>query len=283
MGLFSSKKSKNKYATVAAKSKLTVDVVDDNKWKKCSKCNEIIYNEDLKNNLNICPKCGNYFRLTAFERIELLIDEGTFVEEDIMLNSKDFLNFPGYEEKLESAREKSRMLDGVISGIGKINGIKVSIAAMDFSFMGGSMGSVVGEKVTRVLERGLEKKIPVVVISSSGGARMQEGILSLMQMAKTSAAVKRLNEAGIPFISVPVDPTTGGVTASFAMLGDVIITEPNSLIAFAGPRVIEQTVNQKLPKGFQRAEFLLEHGMVDEISERKDLKMTIYRIIEKLI
>ena len=283
MGLFSSKKSKNKYATVAAKSKLTVDVVDDNKWKKCSKCNEIIYNEDLKNNLNICPKCGNYFRLTAFERIELLIDEGTFVEEDIMLNSKDFLNFPGYEEKLESAREKSRMLDGVISGIGKINGIKVSIAAMDFSFMGGSMGSVVGEKVTRVLERGLEKKIPVVVISSSGGARMQEGILSLMQMAKTSAAVKRLNEAGIPFISVPVDPTTGGVTASFAMLGDVIITEPNSLIAFAGPRVIEQTVNQKLPKGFQRAEFLLEHGMVDVISERKDLKMTIYRIIEKLI
>ena len=283
MGLFSSKKSKNKYATVAAKSKLTVDVVDDNKWKKCSKCNEIIYNEDLKNNLNICPKCGNYFRLTAFERIELLIDEGTFVEEDIMLNSKDFLNFPGYEEKLESAREKSRMLDGVISGIGKINGIKVSIAAMDFSFMGGSMGSVVGEKVTRVLERGLEKKIPVVVISSSGGARMQEGILSLMQMAKTSAAVKRLNEAGIPFISVPVDPTTGGVTASFAMLGDVIITEPNSLIAFAGPRVIEQTVNQKLPKGFQRAEFLLKHGMVDVISERKDLKMTIYRIIEKLI
>ncbi len=283
MGLFSSKKSKNKYATVAAKSKLTVDVVDDNKWKKCSKCNEIIYNEDLKNNLNICPKCGNYFRLTAFERIELLIDEGTFVEEDIMLNSKDFLNFPGYEEKLESAREKSRMLDGVISGIGKINGIKVSIAAMDFSFMGGSMGSVVGEKVTRVLERGLEKKIPVVVISSSGGARMQEGILSLMQMAKTSAAVKRLNEAGIPFISVPVDPTTGGVTASFAMLGDVIITEPNSLIAFAGPRVIEQTVNQKLPKGFQRAEFLLEHGMVDVISERKDLKTTIYRIIEKLI
>ena len=283
MGLFSSKKSKNKYATVAAKSKLTVDVVDDNKWKKCSKCNEIIYNEDLKNNLNICPKCGNYFRLTAFERIELLIDEGTFVEEDITLNSKDFLNFPGYEEKLESAREKSRMLDGVISGIGKINGIKVSIAAMDFSFMGGSMGSVVGEKVTRVLERGLEKKIPVVVISSSGGARMQEGILSLMQMAKTSAAVKRLNEAGIPFISVPVDPTTGGVTASFAMLGDVIITEPNSLIAFAGPRVIEQTVNQKLPKGFQRAEFLLEHGMVDVISERKDLKTTIYRIIEKLI
>ncbi|MDO5089466.1 MAG: acetyl-CoA carboxylase, carboxyltransferase subunit beta [Leptotrichiaceae bacterium] len=283
MGLFSSKKSKNKYATVTSKSKLTVDVVDDNKWKKCSRCNEIIYNEDLKNNLNICTKCGNYFRLTAFERIELLIDEGTFEEEDITLNSKDFLNFPGYQDKLENSREKSRMLDGIISGIGKINGIEVSIAAMEFTFMGGSMGSVVGEKVTRALERGLEKKIPVVIVSSSGGARMQEGIVSLMQMAKTSGAVKKLNEAGIPFISVPVDPTTGGVTASFAMLGDVIVTEPNALIAFAGPRVIEQTVNQKLPKGFQRAEFLLEHGMVDVISERKELKMTIYRILDKLI
>ena len=282
MGLFS-KKAKKKYVTLTSKSKLTVDVVDDNKWKKCNRCNEIIYNEDLKNNLNICPKCGNYFRLTAFERIELLIDEGTFLEEDITLSSKNILNFPGYDEKIEIAREKSRMVDGVISGIGKMNGMEVSIAAMDFSFMGGSMGSVVGEIVTRALERGLEKKIPVIVVSSSGGARMQEGILSLMQMAKTSGAIKRLNEAGIPFISVPVDPTTGGVTASFAMLGDVIVTEPNALIAFAGPRVIEQTVNQKLPKGFQRAEFLLEHGMIDVISERKDLKTTIYRIIEKLV
>ena len=208
---------------------------------------------------------------------------GTFLEEDITLSSKNILNFPGYDEKIEIAREKSRMVDGVISGIGKMNGMEVSIAAMDFSFMGGSMGSVVGEKVTRALERELEKKIPVIVVSSSGGARMQEGILSLMQMAKTSGAIKRLNEAGIPFISVPVDPTTGGVTASFAMLGDVIVTEPNALIAFAGPRVIEQTVNQKLPKGFQRAEFLLEHGMIDVISERKDLKTTIYRIIEKLV
>ena len=283
MGLFSSRKSKNKYVTLTSKSKLTLDVVDDNKWQKCKRCNEIIYNEDLKNNLNICPKCGNYFRLTAFERIELLIDHGTFFEEDMTINSKNILDFSGYEEKLEVAREKSRMLDGVISGVGKINGIDVSIAAMEFNFMGGSMGSVVGEKITRTLERGLEKKIPVVIVSSSGGARMQEGIVSLMQMAKTSGAVKRLNEAGIPFISVPVDPTTGGVTASFAMLGDVIVTEPNALIAFAGPRVIEQTVNQKLPKGFQRAEFLLEHGMVDVISERKDLKETIYRIIEKLI
>ena len=283
MGLFSSKKSKNKYATVTSKSKLSVDVIENNQWKKCSKCNEIIYNEDLKNNLNICPKCGNYFRLTAFERIELLIDEGTFIEEDMTLNSKDFLNFPNYKEKLEEAREKSRMIDAVISGTGKIYDIEVSIAAMEFGFMGGSMGSVVGEKITRTLERALEKKIPAILVASSGGARMQEGIVSLMQMAKTSGAVKRLNEAGIPFVSVPVDPTTGGVSASFALLGDVIVTEPGALIGFAGPRVIEQTINQKLPKGFQRAEFLLEHGMVDVIAERKDLKETIYRILEKLV
>ena len=283
MGIFSAKKTKNQYAKVTTKSKLTLDITESSQWKKCSKCNEIIYNEDLKNNLNVCPKCGNYFPLSAFERIELLIDERTFEEQDITLNSKDFLNFPMYKEKLEESIDKSRMLDAVISGSGKINGIGVNIAVMDFNFMGGSMGSVVGEKVTRILERSLEEKIPAIVVSSSGGARMQEGIVSLMQMAKTSGAVKRLNEAGIPFISVPVNPTTGGVTASFAMLGDVIITEPDALIGFAGPRVIEQTINQKLPKGFQRAEFLLEHGMIDIISERKDLKETIFRVLEKLV
>ena len=283
MGIFSAKKTKNQYAKVTTKSKLTLDITESSQWKKCSKCNEIIYNEDLKNNLNVCPKCGNYFPLNAFERIELLIDERTFEEQDITLNSKDFLNFPMYKEKLEESIDKSRMLDAVISGSGKINGIGVNIAVMDFNFMGGSMGSVVGEKVTRILERSLEEKIPAIVVSSSGGARMQEGIVSLMQIAKTSGAVKRLNEAGIPFISVPVNPTTGGVTASFAMLGDVIITEPDALIGFAGPRVIEQTINQKLPKGFQRAEFLLEHGMIDIISERKDLKETIFRVLEKLV
>ena len=283
MGIKKKKKTKNQYAKVTTKSKLTLDITESSQWKKCSKCNEIIYNEDLKNNLNVCPKCGNYFPLNAFERIELLIDERTFEEQDITLNSKDFLNFPMYKEKLEESIDKSRMLDAVISGSGKINGIGVNIAVMDFNFMGGSMGSVVGEKVTRILERSLEEKIPAIVVSSSGGARMQEGIVSLMQMAKTSGAVKRLNEAGIPFISVPVNPTTGGVTASFAMLGDVIITEPDALIGFAGPRVIEQTINQKLPKGFQRAEFLLEHGMIDIISERKDLKETIFRVLEKLV
>ena len=283
MGIFSAKKTKNQYAKVTTKSKLTLDITESSQWKKCSKCNEIIYNEDLKNNLNVCPKCGNYFPLNAFERIELLIDERTFEEQDITLNSKDFLNFPMYKEKLEESIDKSRMLDAVISGSGKINGIDVNIAVMDFNFMGGSMGSVVGEKVTRILERSLNEKIPAIVVSSSGGARMQEGIVSLMQMAKTSGAVKRLNEAGIPFISIPVNPTTGGVTASFAMLGDVIITEPDALIGFAGPRVIEQTINQKLPKGFQRAEFLLEHGMIDIISERKDLKETVFRVLEKLM
>ncbi len=283
MGIFSAKKTKNQYAKVTTKSKLTLDITESSQWKKCSKCNEIIYNEDLKNNLNVCPKCGNYFPLNAFERIELLIDERTFEEQDITLNSKDFLNFPMYKEKLEESIDKSRMLDAVISGSGKINGISVNIAVMDFNFMGGSMGSVVGEKVTRILERSLNEKIPAIVVSSSGGARMQEGIVSLMQMAKTSGAVKRLSEAGIPFISVPVNPTTGGVTASFGMLGDVIITEPDALIGFAGPRVIEQTINQKLPKGFQRAEFLLEHGMIDIISERKDLKETIFRVLEKLL
>ena len=283
MGLFSSKKSKNKYVTLTSKSKLSMDIVDDNKWKKCSRCNEIIYNEDLKNNLNICPKCGHYFRLTAFERIELLTDEGSFIEEDITLTSKDFLNFPGYQEKLESSQEKSRMLDGVISGIGKINGIDVSIAVMEFSFMGGSMGSVVGEKITAALERAIEHKIPAVVVAISGGARMQEGLTSLMQMAKTSAAVKKMRLAGLPFISVPVNPTTGGVTASFAMLGDIIISEPKARIGFAGPRVIEQTIRQKLPENFQKSEFLQECGMVDIIAKREDLKATIFKVLNDII
>ena len=286
MGLFSSKK---KYATVSTKDIIKPKKVVNNKtvasnlWEKCDECGEIIYKQDIKNNLNVCPKCGNYFRLTSFERIELLIDEGTFIEDDIMLNSKDFLNFPGYEEKLENARENSRMVDGIISGTGKINGIEVVIAAMDFNFMGGSMGSVVGEKITRAIERGLEKNIPVIVVSTSGGARMHEGILSLMQMAKTSAALDKLRNKGLPFVSIPVNPTTGGVTASFAMLGDVILTEPKVLIGFAGPRVIEQTIRQKLPEGFQMSEFLLEHGMVDIIAKREDLKDTLAKILGNLI
>lgn len=294
MRFFSLKKKK--YATLTVKDNEEVSVMIEKEkeksgitedasdiWGKCPECGEIIIKKDIGRNLDRCPKCDYYYRMSAKNRINLLIDEGTFEEKDENLISKDFLNFEGYSSKIESAKIKSGMLEGVISGIGNISGIKVSIAVMDFDFLGGSMGSVVGEKITRALERGLVEKIPVVVVASSGGARMYEGIVSLMQMAKTSAAVEKLKEAGIPFISVPVNPTTGGVTASFAMLGDVIITEPKSLIGFAGQRVIEETIKQKLPKGFQRSEFLLEHGMIDIITKREEMKDTIAKVLGNLV
>lgn len=254
----------------------------DKLWEKCPACNEIIYKKDIQRNLNICPKCGYYFGMNCGERIALLIDEGTFVEHDSKMMSADPLGFPKYKEKVEENMIKNDISDAVVSGTGKMNGAPVNIAVMDFNFMGGSMGSVVGEKITRAVERAIKMKTPVVVVATSGGARMQEGILSLMQMAKTSAALEKLREARLPFISVPVNPTTGGVTASFAMLGDVNVTEPKALIAFAGPRVIEQTIRQKLPEGFQRSEFLLDHGMIDVIAKRDELKNTIYRIIKNL-
>ncbi|BDU50564.1 acetyl-CoA carboxylase, carboxyltransferase subunit beta [Haliovirga abyssi] len=283
MGLFSNRK---KYATISTKEEAkiseTKNKIIDKLWIKCSGCNDIVYIKDVKENANSCPKCGFYFRMSAKERIEQLIDDETFVEYDSSLFSKDILNFPGYAEKIEQSHEKAEMNDAVISGIGNINKIKVSIAVMDFSFMGGSMGSVVGEKITRAIERSIELGIPFIAIATSGGARMQEGIFSLMQMAKTSAALERLREKGLPFISIPVNPTTGGVTASFAMLGDINISEPGALIAFAGPRVIEQTIHQKLPEGFQRSEFLLEHGMLDAIVERKEMKEFLYKFIKNL-
>lgn len=251
-------------------------------WEKCPACNEIIYKKDIQRNLNICPKCGYYFGMTCKERIDLLIDAGTFEEHDGKMISSDPLGFPGYKEKAEESSRKTGISDAVMAGNGKINGTLINIAVMDFNFMGGSMGSVVGEKITRAVERAIEMKTPVVVVSTSGGARMHEGILSLMQMAKTSAALDKLRNAGLPFISVPVNPTTGGVTASFAMLGDVNITEPKALIAFAGPRVIEQTIRQKLPEGFQKSEFLLDHGMIDVIAKREELKNNIYRVIKNL-
>ena len=200
-----------------------------------------------------------------------------------IFKQKTFLGFEGYKTKVEKAEGKTGINEAVVSGIGKIKGIEVSIAVMDFDFLGGSMGSVVGEKITRALERALEKRIPAIVVSSSGGARMYEGIVSLMQMAKTSAAVHRLKKAGIPYISIPVNPTTGGVTASFAMLGDVIITEPKALIGFAGQRVIEQTIKQKLPKGFQTSEFLLKHGMLDIITKREEMKDTVAKVLSNLV
>jgi len=244
-------------------------------WTKCKNCEEIIYSKEIERNLNVCPKCDYHFRISARERISLVIDEGTFVETDPGMTSVDFLKFKDskkYSDRLKAALKKSGGGDAVVTGSGLMNGQEVVVAVFDFGFLGGSMGSVVGEKITRAIELGLEKKAPVLVFSSSGGARMQESIMSLMQMAKSSAALAKLKKAGIPFISVLTDPTTGGVTASFAMLGDLNIAEPKALIGFAGPRVIEQTIRQKLPEGFQRSEYLLEHGMVDMIISRKEMK-----------
>jgi acetyl-CoA carboxylase carboxyl transferase subunit beta len=249
-------------------------------WVKCDNCKEIIYRKEVDKNYKVCPKCDYHFRISASERLPFLVDEGSFLEVEDGLSPKDFLGFKDYKDKLKSSRKKTGLKDAIISGGAKIGGRPVSLVIMDFNFMGGSMGSVVGEKIARAVERAIEKKTPFVSVASSGGARMQEGILSLMQMAKTSAAVARLGEAGLPFISVLTDPTFGGVTASFAMLGDIIIAEPKSLIGFAGPRVIEQTIKQQLPAGFQRAEFLLEHGMIDMIVPRKEMHAALGKVLE---
>jgi acetyl-CoA carboxylase carboxyl transferase subunit beta len=251
-------------------------------WTKCKNCEEIIYSKEIERNLNVCPKCDYHFRIGARERIDQVIDDGTFVEMDPAMRSVDFLDFKDskkYKERIKAAVKKAGDGDAVICGSGSLDGLPVVVAVFDFSFMGGSMGSVVGEKITRAIEKGLEDKSPVLVFSSSGGARMQESILSLMQMAKTSAALAKLKAAGIPFISVLTDPTTGGVTASFAMLGDLNIAEPRALIGFAGPRVIEQTIRQTLPEGFQRSEYLLEHGMVDMIVPRREMKQRLSQVL----
>jgi acetyl-CoA carboxylase carboxyl transferase subunit beta len=259
--------------------------VPEGLWTKCPNCAATIYSKDIEKNCFVCPKCDHHFRVSAKKRISLLLDEGTFVEHDADLQSVDFLDFKdsrSYRERIEAAVAKGNGKEAVVCCEGKIEGIHVQLAVLEFSFMGGSMGSVVGEKITRLIERAMEKKTPVVIVSSSGGARMQESILSLMQMAKTSAALARLRENRLPFISVLADPTTGGVTASFAMLGDINMAEPKALIGFAGPRVIEQTIRQKLPEGFQRAEYLLEHGMVDIIAHRKDMKQKLARLLKML-
>ena len=254
-------------------------------WVKCDGCKEIVYKKEMEKNLKICPKCNYHFRIGARERLKLLVDEGSFVEADENLVSLDPLHFKdsiSYKERLKESRKKSGLKEAIISGDALIKGHPVSLVIMDFSFMGGSMGSVVGEKVTRAAERALEKKQPFVAVSSSGGARMQEGIFSLMQMAKVSAAIGKLKDSGILYVSVLCDPTFGGVTASFATLGDVIIGEPKSLIGFAGPRVIEQTIKQPLPDDFQRADFLLDHGVIDMVLDRKNLKETLARLFELL-
>ena len=250
------------------------------KWIKCDNCKEILYKEDVRNNYSVCPNCGKHFRLSSRRRIAQIIDDGTFEETDSNLHTTDPIKFEGYTQKIKLLEEKTKIKEAVKTGFGKINGINVAIAVMDANFLMGSMGEVVGEKITRLIEKAIEKHLPLIIFCASGGARMQEGMVSLMQMAKTSAALSKLNKAGLLYISILTDPTTGGVTASFASLGDIILAEPKALIGFAGPRVIEQTINQKLPEGFQRAEFLLEHGFVDRIVERKDMKEELYKILK---
>ena len=259
--------------------------VPEGLWVKCESCQQILYNKELARNFKICPKCGYHFRLSAPERLRMLFDDEEYVELDGDLRSADPLKFRDskrYRDRLKQYQESVGPSDAVVVGSGTMGGIPVIIGAMEFFFLGGSMGSVVGEKVTRGAERALRERRPLVIVSTSGGARMQEGILSLMQMAKISAALGRLSEAGIPYVSVMADPTTGGVTASFAMLGDLNIAEPNALIGFAGPRVIEQTIRQTLPEGFQRSEFLLEHGMLDFVVERQQMKETLVRCLRLL-
>ena len=257
----------------------------DGMWVKCPGCSETLLSKDIEANLQVCPKCGHHYRISARKRLEALLDGGVWQEFDAGLTSVDFLEFKdakSYQERIDAALAKGGSKDAVICVEGAIEELPVQVSCFDFSFMGGSMGSVVGEKITRSIERGLQKRQPVIIISASGGARMQESILSLMQMAKTSAALAKLKRAGIPFVSLLTDPTTGGVTASFAMLGDINIAEPKALIGFAGPRVIEQTIRQKLPEGFQRAEYLLDHGMIDAIIPRTEIRAKLASILKML-
>ena len=274
---------KTKYSTIRRneiRSRAGHPEVPEGLLKKCNMCGAAIITEDVKKGFYICPQCGGYFRVHAYRRIEMVTDAGSFEEWDTGLATRNPLKYKGYPEKLEGLKEKTGLDEAVITGKAKIKGSETVIGVCDGRFLMASMGEVVGEKIARAVERATKEKLPVILFACSGGARMQEGITSLMQMAKTSAALKRHSEAGLLYISVLTDPTTGGVTASFAMLGDIILAEPKALIGFAGPRVIEQTIGQKLPKGFQRAEFLLDHGFIDGIVERKDLKETLSRILK---
>src|SRR5579884_392655 len=252
-------------------------------WVKCENCRQIIWKKDLEENLNVCPKCGKHFRIDARTRLSQLFDNGEYETFSDNLASTDplkFVDLKTYSERLKKAQQDTGLKDAVVNGRGKLNGRAVVISAMEYNFIGGSMGSVVGEVITRAIEEALADKHPLIIVSASGGARMMEGLLSLMQLAKISAALARLDEARVPYISVLTDPTTGGVTASFAMLGDLNIAEPGALIGFAGPRVIEQTIRQKLPEGFQRSEFLLQHGMLDAVVPRKEMKRYISRALD---
>jgi acetyl-CoA carboxylase carboxyl transferase subunit beta len=259
--------------------------VPEGLWVKCGSCKEMLYRKEVVQNQSVCTKCSFHFRISARERLELLCDGGTWQEQDATLQSNDPLKFKDtkpYKGRLEDSRRKTGHADALVSAVGTLDGLRTVLAVMEYGFIGGSMGVVVGEKVTRAVERAAKERLPLIVVSCSGGARMMEGTLSLMQMAKISAALSRLHEARLPFISLLTDPTTGGVTASFAMLGDVNVAEPGALIGFAGPRVIEQTIRQKLPEGFQRSEFLLDHGMLDMVVDRRELKKTLVRCLHLL-
>lgn len=258
-------------------------IIPDGLWIKCEKCGEIIYRKVLADNFYVCPSCQFHFRINSRQYIEILFDENSFEEFNAHIQSGDPLKFQDKEKYVDvykKAQKKTGMNEAVVTGTGTINGMKVVGAVMDFTFIGGSMGSVVGEKVKRAIDKALELHVPLIIVSASGGARMMEGALSLMQMAKTSAHLALLDEAGIPYISIMLDPTTGGTTASYAMLGDIHISEPGALIGFAGQRVIKQTIGQDLPEGFQTAEFLLQHGFLDLIAHRKEMKNTVYRLLD---
>jgi acetyl-CoA carboxylase carboxyl transferase subunit beta len=273
-------RKQKKPLTSEDKQDLTPDV-----FVKCGGCGEILYREKLAQNLHVCPECAHHMRIGADEYVGLLSDEGSFQETEAGLRSADPLEFTDlkpYRDRLVAAERKTGRGDAVLTGRATMEGIPVALGVMDFAFIGGSMGSVVGEKIARLGRLALEERRPLVLVSASGGARMMEGIYSLMQMAKTSVVLARLHEAGIPFVSILSDPTTGGVTASFAMLGDVNLAEPRALIGFAGPRVIEETIKQELPEGFQRAEFLLEHGMVDRVVDRRSLRETVARLLRHM-
>jgi len=251
-------------------------------WIKCDGCGEIVYKQDVEKNLEVCPKCDEHFPFPVRKRLELVLDPGTFVEHDLGLESTDPLQFSDskkYKDRIKSSQRSSGEGEAFLSGMGRVAGREVSIGAFHFGFMGGSMGSVVGEKVTRVFERATDRRVPAIIFSASGGARMQEAIFSLMQMAKSSAAIARFRQVQRPYISVLLDPITGGVAPSFAFTGDVILAEPKALIGFAGPRVIEQTIRQKLPEGFQRSEFLLKHGMIDAIVHRKEMRERLSQLL----
>lgn len=275
---FLNRKGQN-YAVVHLNQNFKENSVDDKFWIYCETCKSQVFRKDIEENLNICPKCNKHYDFSARKRIKLLLDENSFEEFDYDLEFKNILNFPDYETKISKYKNATNEKEAVITGKGLIHGVEVVLCVMNPKFMMGSMGAIVGEKITQSIEYAIDNKLPVLICCASGGARMQEGMISLMQMAKTSQALSKLSDAGLIYISILTNPTTGGVTASFATLGDIIIAEPNALIAFAGPRVIKQTIKQDLPKGFQTSEFLLEHGFVDLIVNRDQMKDTLFNLL----